>query len=153
MTKNVEKGRSFAWAFRRMKEAHEAGYYIEAAAVAESIIADRLCSVLVARGETFKLGKDGHPTLGALIGGVGTHLDGTEGFTVDQLRAFQNARNMAIHQVAKSQPGDPTVPIEEFLSKAEEAASDGKRLARKIVEWYRRGLPPEMKAAKRKRTK
>lgn len=153
MKKNIEKGRSFAWAFKRMKDAHEAGYYIEAAAVAESVISDRIHSVLLAKGEKLPVMKDGFPKFATLVKAVGKHLRGTEGFTVEELECFRENRNAAIHQVAKSKPGDPTVPIEHFLEKAKAAASDGKRLAREVVEWYRKGLPPEIKAAKRKRPK
>lgn len=153
VNKNIEKGRSFAWAFKRMKDAHEAGYYIEAAAIAESIISDRIHSVLLAKGEKLPVAKDGFPNFATLIKAVGRHLHGTEGFTVEELDGFRENRNTAIHQVAKSQPGDPTLPIEDFLEKAKVAASDGTRLARKIVEWYRKGLPREIKAAKRKRSK
>jgi hypothetical protein len=150
---NTEKGRSYAWAFQRLKEAHQQGYYIEAAAVAESIIADRLYSILLAKGETFKPGKDGHPTFGALILALEKHLDGSESFNLERLRAFQKARNTAIHQVAKSQPGEPTLKVEDFLKTAELASSEGGKLARGVVDWHRAQLPPALKNTNRRARK
>src|SRR5262245_37013299 len=51
---NVQKYRSFAWAFSQMKKAIEAGFYIEAVAIAESVIADRLSSFVASNDAAAK---------------------------------------------------------------------------------------------------
>jgi hypothetical protein len=54
---------------------------------------------------------------------------------VDQWR---NVRNEAIHAIVKSEPGQPTQPIDVFLNKAKEAAEEGEHLAREICNWFQK---------------
>jgi hypothetical protein len=42
--KNTQKGDSFTYAFKRISEAKEKGFYLESVTLAESIISDRLYS-------------------------------------------------------------------------------------------------------------
>ena len=47
-------------------------------------------------------------------------------------------RNKIIHQLAKSEPGTPTMGIDEFLETAKIGAEEGIKYARKICDWHRK---------------
>jgi hypothetical protein len=44
-------------------------------------------------------------------------------------------RNEALHAMAKSEPRQPTQPIDLFLQKAKDAAEKGESLTREICNW------------------
>lgn len=48
---------------------------------------------------------------------------------------WRNLRNECTHALAKSNPGNPTKPVHEFLSLAHESALEGKLLATYICAW------------------
>lgn len=54
--KNIAKGESFQYAFRRINEAREAGFHLEMIALAESIISDRLHIQPLAVPKVFDVG-------------------------------------------------------------------------------------------------
>ena len=55
---------------------------------------------------------------------------------VSALNAWKDDRNTAVHAIVKSDPGTPTVDIQEFLHLAEKAAEQGAKLARAISSWH-----------------
>jgi hypothetical protein len=149
--KNTRKGKSYGLAFQRISLANGQGFYVEAAAIAESVIADRLESYLRGRDEILRSKKgETSLTLAGLIQLLNKHMIGDEGFTVSELDKFRHDRNKAVHEIARSYPGKPTMPVEQWINHARDAATAGAALARRVVDWHRRQLPPELKASKRK---
>jgi hypothetical protein len=135
---NATKYFSYREAWTRIKLAREAGFFLEAIAIQESIIADRLTGYLIvvgeipletrhrSLGEVIKLWKKRHPTNIEVKGC--SNLQGA----VD---AWRRSRNEAVHRIVQSLPGSPTVPIDDFLTLAEKAASEGDLLAKAVSAW------------------
>lgn len=147
MRGNSAKAKSYAWCFQRMKEAHEAGFHLEAIALAESIITDRLLSFI--RG-ALKNGTGHHVrqvmrrsadevTLGPLIKCLEESAI-EPGIPIGELDAWRRARNTLLHGLAKSDPDQPTKDLDGLLREASTAAQQGRRLARMVADWHRREL-------------
>lgn len=144
---NHPKYESYKEAWERISAARQTGFFLEAIAIEESIIADRLVSYLNRPGATHPVskGKDGQwPGLGKLITALERELlptglaIGDFENIVQTLNAWKDDRNRAIHAIVKSDPGTPTVDIQEFLLMAEKAAEHGATLARAISSWHKR---------------
>ena len=54
---------------------------------------------------------------------------------LDELDLFRQNRNTCLHQIAKSEPGEATMPFEDFQNLARETALDGKALTKKVGNW------------------
>lgn len=140
---NTIKYRSYGEAWRRMKTATEAGFYLEAIAIQESIIFDRIRSFVEhATGDVVA----DHPPYGKLVRRLEAALNKDAGKErrwnndkdlVDRLSKWADQRNKAVHQIVRSKPGTPTQPVDEFLREAEKAATDGSQLARQVSDWFR----------------
>lgn len=140
---NTTKYESYAEAWRRMKAATEAGFYLEAIAIQESIIFDRIRSfVEYATNEEVK----NEVPYGKLVRRFEAALNTDSGKQkrwnndkdlVERLSKWAEQRNKAVHQIVRSKPGSPTQPVDEFLSEAERAANDGAALARRVSDWFR----------------
>ena len=139
MNKNVLKGESFAYAFKRIDESIANEYYLEAITLCESIISDRLLSYV--SGNSKK--KNNTKTPFKKIIELAQKLNKTkvsfkdESDLLGSVDLWRVQRNICVHSVAKSEPGEPTLTIEEFLKLSEKSAKDGKKLARIICDWHR----------------
>jgi hypothetical protein len=137
---NASKYESYREAWSRIRLAQKNGFFLEAIAIQESIISDRLLSYLYRPTESTPPLSKNHsrfPSLNELIQKwrsefpdalpSGAYLDLIG--AVDQWRCF---RNEAIHAIVKSEPGQPTQPVDLFLQKAKEAAEAGDKITREL---------------------
>jgi hypothetical protein len=134
--KNIAKGASFTYAFRKINESLKSGYYLEAVTLAESIISDRLLSFVKQHHKNETVKTPFHKLIRSAkkLNHIDfSKKDGTDLF--DALDKWRDKRNICIHAVAKSEPGEPTSPVDVFEQIAEECAKEGKLLARLICEW------------------
>ena len=91
-------------AFSKINAAHRQGFYLEAITLVESLVADRLESRL-----TYLLEQDvSFKTLGTLIDKAKKHeTDGVlHSIIISRLDNWRNARNEALHEMAKLASGD-----------------------------------------------
>jgi len=137
--KNAAKGASFTYAFRRINESLKSGYYLEAVTLSESIISDRLLSFVKHHQKDENVKTPFHKLIKSakkLNKTAVVTKDGTDLF--DALDEWRDKRNKCIHAVAKSEPGEPTRPVDVFLEMAEQCAIEGKVLARLICDWHKK---------------
>jgi hypothetical protein len=135
-TKNTAKGASFTYAFKRINESLKSGYHLEAVTLAESIISDRLLSFVKYHHKNETVKTPFHKLIKSakkLNITPASTKDGIDLF--DALDEWRDKRNKCIHAVAKSEPGEPTRPINTFEQMTAECAKDGKALARLVCEW------------------
>ena len=135
--KNITKGASFTYAFRRINESIKQEFYLEAVTLAESIISDRLLShvksrdVRVNKNTSLKQLIDKAKKLNATVDSINSEFD-----LLLLLDEWRINRNKCVHSVAKSEPGEPTITIDEFHNLAKISASKGKDLARRVCIWH-----------------
>ena len=145
MAANVTKGVSYTWAFARMKQAADSGYFLEAIAIAESVISDRLLSYIRSKGSKISVNQ---ATVGALGKQLKERAFKTDDDAIMQLAAdvqeWSCRRNVAVHAAAKSEPGTPTLPLTDFVRQARDAARDGRILARRVAKWHRETQKKDM---------
>ncbi len=138
---NSTKYLSYKYAFGQMKRATEAGFFLEVVMIAESVISDRLHSVCWraedANGKPTR--KQKHVGLGSLI--QRARNAGLNEADVVELDEWREARNRVAHALARSVPGSPTMPVEEFQALAKATAEDGIKLANKTKKWQRTSAP------------
>jgi len=141
---NYEKYNSYKVAWERMNSAMVNGFFLEAVAIQESIIFDRLRSFL-----TFAEKQDirDDTPLSKIITRWENVLNKSEKKfgpwdqdkeLIAAVRAWGHDRNRVVHTVVRSQPGFPTKPIEEFLAHSKETAETGLKLVRRIDHWFRK---------------
>jgi hypothetical protein len=145
-TGNVKKFLSYREAWTRIKQSQAAGFYLEAIALIESIIGDRLTSVLVKSGQIQRKSEiRKYPGFSDLIKAwsavcpqpiqQGSYENLQE--AVDQWRLN---RNRLIHGMVRSHPGGPTVDVVDFITDAKLTAQQGETLARAVCSWSSRWL-------------
>jgi hypothetical protein len=90
-------------AWERIESATEAGYYLEAIALLESILTDRLES----RASYLTRGNEGYRNLGPLIRALRRH-ENVADFRpiIEQIDAWRERRNEALHEMVKFQSGE-----------------------------------------------
>jgi len=145
-TGNVKKYLSYREAWTRVKQSQAAGFYLESIALIESIISDRLTSVLVKSGQIQRKTEiRKYPGFSDLIQawtalcptpieqGIYSNLQAS----VDTWRLN---RNRLIHGMVRSHPGSPTVDILDFVTDAQLTAQQGEKLARAVCSWSSRWL-------------
>jgi hypothetical protein len=152
--KNMGKWTSYRLAYGHIKAAMEQGFYIEALALEESIISDRLDSAVKGKGiensgNTLLLGKlitlvNGHPEeFKSLHGWLAK-----KGLAFEDVRRWKDERNKFVHNVAHGLPEQETpVSAKEYDARGKVAATAGKKLAEAICGWSK----SERRAAKVKR--
>jgi hypothetical protein len=140
---NTTKYESYAEAWRRIKAATEAGFYLEAIAIQESMIFDRLRSFVEHFSDIEIMDKTPYSTLILHLEAV-LNKDAkkerrwnNDKELIERLKKWGDRRNRAVHRIVRSKPGTPTQPIDEFLIKAQETAEQGAKLAREVSEWFR----------------
>ena len=132
---NKAKYESYREAFARIKAANESQFFLEAVAIQEAIISDRLKSHL---GHLGKLPKKKRPTLFDLVDAWKTENKGCNieikinlAEPVDQWRVL---RNQAVHGLVA------TPCVSDFFESAEAAAKTGEILARAVCDWHKREI-------------
>lgn len=127
---------SFKFAFWRMEEACRAGYFLESVMIAESVISDRLHSGTTIDDSPSTSAARRSPNLNRLIkSAVARGLDPA---LAHELNTWRRARNIVAHQLARSWPGEATIPVPQFLMQAEETAKRGILLAKKVKAWQQK---------------
>ena len=149
MEKNYHKYFSYRYAFGRINDAIAAGFYLEAITIEESIISDRL--LRVCRNFGYKEALH-NASLGSLekyleknIARIQEIMPETCSVFLPRIKEFRGYRNKCLHQIAKSEPGEKTLEVEEFLEITKKIALDGKLLARDLSNWvkeYKRATKP-----------
>ena len=133
-TKNHLKGASFTYAFRRINESINAGFYLEAVTLSESIISDRLLSFVKHHNKSVNV----RTTFKQLIDYSKKYSKSKVKNSLDlfgDIDIWRIERNICIHSVSKSEPGTVTIAVEEFIELAKHSAINGKKLARLVCEW------------------
>ena len=135
MSKNMEKHDSYTLAYDRIAEALEQGFPLEAIAIEESIIADRLVSYLVFRNVT----SPPINNFGKLIEFAEKHSESSNALFFEQVRTWKNGRNSMLHGIVKSMPGTaPATKAEDFIAEARRLAEEGLKLTRVVQNWQKR---------------
>jgi hypothetical protein len=129
---NIAKHDAYREAFARIEAANASQFFLEAIAIQEAIISDRLKSHLEYLG---KLPKKKRPTLFDLVEtwktenkGLNVEIKINLAELVDQWRVI---RNQAIHGLGA------TPSVSDFLESAEAAAKTGEILARAVCNWHK----------------
>jgi hypothetical protein len=141
---NFEKQNSYKVAWERMDQAIDQGFFLEAVAIQESMIFDRLRSFLVFyeqaeidnRVPLKKIVRRWQDALNRMV--KDDRAFSFDGNLVLNTIAWVDDRNAVIHTIVRSQPGQPTREIVDFLVHAEETARAGKIIARSISDWFRK---------------
>jgi hypothetical protein len=145
VTGNAAKFDSFREAWARIKDAQVDGYYLEAIAIEESIIVDRIISYLRRPGSPSGVRRNkygNYPSFRELIDKLARDVGGTLAYgkytdVCLSLHDWRRSRNRALHAFVSSDPGTPTKPVEDFLRDAKKFAKEGAELARAISKWHR----------------
>jgi hypothetical protein len=141
---NTQKYLSYTAAWERMDQAIQQGFFLEAVAIQESMIFDRLRSFL-SFYEQDEI--DNRVPLKKIVRrwqeAMNRMLKEDQSFSFDSqlvldALAWVDDRNAVIHTIVRSKPGEPTREITEFLIHAEQTAKSGKLIARAISDWFRR---------------
>lgn len=152
MEKNYQKGASYKNTYKQIDAAINAGYYLEAITLEESILTDRL----------YRFCRDHHyvkkaerATLGDELRFIKSLPEGTfiieEPNIISDLDTFWMNRNKCLHQIAKSEPGKPTIDFNEIYILAEETARSGSKIIKRIKRWaekYKTGIQKELLTTK-----
>ena len=157
---NTAKGKSYALAYRMIKDAMEKDCPLQAIAIEESIITDRLSSTLNAG----KVKAKPCNTLGAALRKWKGNPQNNESPSpnavlfdkemvklLPRLEAWWRNRNAMLHGIAKSACGEgPEIEADFFMEKARTAAEEGKRLADSVKKWTAKQVSKARRAKKRK---
>ena len=123
----------------------DAGFFLEAVAIQESMMFDRIRSFLehVVQEEI----PDETP-FGRVVRRWEAELNtdrkreqsiwDTEGDLSKRVLDWIAARNVVVHKMARSRPGTPTMPIDQFMALAKSAAEAGALLCREVSDWHRK---------------
>ncbi len=142
---NTAKGKSYALAYGMIRAAMEKDCPLQAIAIEESIITDRLSS-------TLNVGKDkaepcsslgqvlrernGNPLKGVAPNANAALFDKEMVKLLPRLEAWWRNRNAMLHGIAKSACGEgPEIESEAFMETARQVAVEGKDLADIIKKW------------------
>jgi len=129
---NKVKYDAYTEAFARIKAANESNFFLEAVAIQEAIISDRLKSHL---GHLGILPKKKHPTLHDLVKAWKREIQGKnivlEIKIADEVDQWRVLRNQAVHGLVAA------LSVNDFLESAEVAARTGEILARAVCDWHK----------------
>ena len=145
-TGNTKKYLSYREAWTRVKQSQAAGFYLEAIALIESIISDRLTSVLVKSGQIQRKTEiRKYPGFSDLIKAWSALCpqplqQGSYSDLQAAVDSWRLDRNRLIHGMVRSHPGSPTVDVVDFVSEAKLTAQQGETLARAVCSWSSRWL-------------
>lgn len=137
---NVAKADSYKEAHKRITEAEEQHFFIEATAIMESIMSDRILSYLHGSCDMPIMSENGKSwNFYSLINKLKKHCGDVEMEKLcDELHEWRDDRNKTIHAIVKSAPGSAPISVDIFLEKAQQTCANGKRLTRATENWTRR---------------
>jgi hypothetical protein len=128
-----------------MNNAISDGYYLEAVAIQESMMFDRIRSFLeyVVQEEV----RDETP-FGRVVRRWEAELNTdskqqlprweSDNDLPKRILDWIDARNVVVHKMVRSRPGTPTMPIDQFLALAKSAAESGAIFCREVSDWHRK---------------
>lgn len=157
--KNMSKWKSYKLAYEHIDEAIKQGFFIEALALEESIISDRLDSAVKGKGidttgKTRLLG-----TLSEFVRANPKEFQGLhewlakKGLQFEDVDAWRWERNKFVHHIAHGLPEQETpVTAEEYDERGRKAAKAGLKLARAICDWSKSEIRALKAANKAKET-
>ena len=128
---NYAKYAAYTYAFERLREAIERGFYIESVAMAESIISDRLRSACL---KVDKIPK--RADLNTLIEAASRLVPPLP--KSNDYQEWRRDRNQVMHGIVKSSLDSPLMRTSPFLDLAERTALSGERLARAAAKWSKK---------------
>ena len=157
---NIGKHDAYALAFDMINEAIASCCPLQAIAIEESILTDRLWSTLNVGVEVtdkdverMSLGgalKAWHPDEKASESKKNPNrlkFDEEMERIYSELDRWRRMRNSLLHSIAKSRQGDaPAVPAEEFREYAQYAAKNGLRLVRTVANWTQKTIRKSKKS-------
>ena len=136
MEKNYSKYNSYRNAFDQINAAIGAGFFLEAITIEESMLTDRLLRFCREKGFSKRAEK---ATLGNELIFLKERPEGIlqseEIDFIPELDHFWSGRNQCLHQIAKSEPGMPTLDFEELIELAKKTAIEGRTLVNKVGKW------------------
>lgn len=139
---NKTKYDAYQEAFARIKAANESNFFLEAVAIQEAIISDRLKSHL---GHLGILPKKKHPTLHDLVKAWKREIQGKTAVLeiklADEVDQWRVLRNQAVHGLVS------TTSVADFLETAVAAAKTGEVLARAVCAWHQGEITKAKKKA------
>jgi len=148
---NRVKHAAYSSAFKQIKRALSDGYFLEAITIAESIISDRLQSVLLGKKllcPSDVLDNVGFKRLISRLDSVSkSEFDGQYCNLRQRLQTFRCSRNFLIHASVRSFPGTPPIPPEIFRLAARGCAQEAEDLAQLACSWQKRGHRKALKNA------
>lgn len=130
---NHAKQLSYKFAMRRIEHAIQQRFFLEAVMITESIISDRLLSVVGAAASSRAPKSAKHEGLSSLIGQA--RKAGMPAALADSIDVWRGRRNQVAHAVAKSAPGEPTMSVADFWSLASDTAQEGRQLVSAVKRW------------------
>ena len=136
MSKNMSKYNSYRYSFSRMDEAINAGFFLEAVIIAESLMSDRLLSVLLKSHALSDKDLEKNIGFAALIERQKSLPIPFEDTVI--LHEWRRKRNEVVHAIAKSLPGKPTKDTREFKRLAKTTAKVGRLLCDDLKSWSRK---------------
>jgi hypothetical protein len=135
MSKNMIKYKAYKYSFQRMNSALKARFFLEAVMIEESILSDRLLSVLVKNNLLSAKEMTSFSSFSFLI--KKSRELPIPFNQLAELDAWRMKRNRVAHAIAKSQPGEPTITTSAFRELAEDTAKQGKYLCDAVKKWSR----------------
>lgn len=142
---NDEKFRSYSAAWDRMVNAIDAGFFLEAVAIQESMMFDRIRSFLE---HVVQEDIPDETPFGRVVRRWEAELNAdtklqpsrweSEGDLPKRILDWIASRNVVLHKMVRSRPGTPTIPIDQFLTLAKSASEGGAVLCREVSDWHRR---------------
>lgn len=129
--RNYLKYSAYTYAFQRVEEAVERGFYLEAVAIAESLISDRLISACRKTGQLPK-----RPTLSELIDAAACLIPPIP--KTEEFHRWREDRNHVLHGMVKSHKISPLLAPPDFLELSEKTAINGIKLARLASNWEKK---------------
>ncbi|MDB9775617.1 hypothetical protein OAB47_05225 [Vicingaceae bacterium] len=152
-SKNMSKYNAYKQAFTLMelaKSEKNLPYSIASIAIAESIIADRTQSYISYKEKRwFEANKDKHIRTATLVDKCNKHFKNhsvcikrknSSNFETDDLfleiKDWLKNRNNILHAFAKSNPGMPTMDINDYIQYAIKTSEEGYRLISLLKQWF-----------------
>ncbi len=123
--------KKYAASIARYNEAMKQKFYIEAIALTESIICDRLEVMIQHLCPTKKME---YQTIGKLVSFVKPHCASSATLitVLDEIKEWSQERNHAIHEMAKIQPIDMDKIFAQSYKELRKTAQNGLKLFRKL---------------------
>lgn len=137
--KNYEKHDLYKFAFGRIFDAIEKVFPVEALALEESIISDRLnsCIKYCIRDKLPKIGNDAGISERLRI--LQIYYAREDCSILEDIKQWIGKRNQAVHGIVASKGGTKAkLSTERFLSSAMSAAKEGLSLSKKVSDWARK---------------